>query len=300
MSVVQLITALGGTVAVSPSSTSSPTTASASDDKSKASIRAAAFAFFLVGTAFAAIALVCHIVLTRLPFYQLVVVGKGGLGVEGKTTPKSRPHSRSGSRSHLNGHAEDDDDAEKPSTSIRAVEPKIRVLGISVFWVFFVSLCIFPSISASILSTNDPSTSPTSDPSSSSTPAPLWTQPLIFVALHFVVFNFGDWAGRSLPQIPVLVFRGKWKLAIASGARTLFIPLFLVCNVQAGDRDPKWILIRSDVGPCRSSFARSELELTFFNRCSVYALAVAVCGDEWICIDVDHGPGSLGPDPQTA
>lgn len=259
VSVVQLVTAFGGVVGT-PEAAEGPALfrraeVAIADAKSDASVRAAGFAFFLISACFALIALVCHVVLTRLPFYELVIVGKGGIGREGKRKPRlrhhaherrsasnSRAHSRTTSRASRAEGIDDDDEAKQPS--MREVEPKIRLLGVSVFWCFFVSLSVFPSITASILSVNDPETSPTSPPTSGS----IWTQPIIFVALHFVVFNFGDWAGRALPQIPWMVFRGKWKLAGASAARTLFIPLILVCNVRAGERAPGSILIRSDYG----------------------------------------------------
>lgn len=73
---------------------------------------------------------------------------------------------------------------------------------------------VFPTITISILPTN---------------PA---IHPLFFTSLHFLVFGVGDWFGRYLCSIPrFLVWSAKNLLGL-SLARTLFIPLFLACNLQ--------------------------------------------------------------------
>ena len=56
--------------------------------------------------------------------------------------------------------------------------------------------------------------------------------PLLFTAIHFLVFYIGDLLGRYSCSFPrLLVWSGKKILAI-SLLRTLFIPLLLVCNVD--------------------------------------------------------------------
>ena len=73
---------------------------------------------------------------------------------------------------------------------------------------------MFPPITISILPTN---------------PA---THPLLFSAIHFFVFNIGDFLGRYICSIPRLVIWSAKRLLTLSLARTLFIPLFLMCNIQ--------------------------------------------------------------------
>lgn len=84
----------------------------------------------------------------------------------------------------------------------------------AVGYVFAVTLAVFPPITASI------------EPTSPS------FHPLIFTAAHFLVFNVGDLAGRYLCAIPQLLVWSSRKLLLFSSIRTLFIPLFLMCNVQ--------------------------------------------------------------------
>lgn|SRR6266850_2384864 len=79
---------------------------------------------------------------------------------------------------------------------------------------------VYPTITISIVPTN---------------PA---MHPLFFSAFHFVVFNVGDWFGRYLCGIPRLLVWCARRLLALSLARTLFIPLFLACNIQREASSP--------------------------------------------------------------
>jgi equilibrative nucleoside transporter 1/2/3 len=57
---------------------------------------------------------------------------------------------------------------------------------------------------------------------------------LVFSSIHFLVFNVGDFSGRYLCSFPRLLVWSARRLLVLSLARTLFIPLFLACNVRAG------------------------------------------------------------------
>jgi len=98
----------------------------------------------------------------------------------------------------------------------------------AIAYVFAITLSVFPPITVSIQSTN---------------PA---THPLLFSAIHFLVYNIGDFLGRFLCSVPrLLVWSSKRLLSLAL-ARTLFIPLFLMCNVQWSTPAPMGPIITSD------------------------------------------------------
>ena len=59
----------------------------------------------------------------------------------------------------------------------------------------------------------------------------LLSNPLIFSAIHFLVFNVGDWVGRYLCSFARLQVWAASQLVTLSLLRVLFIPLFLACNV---------------------------------------------------------------------
>ena len=71
-------------------------------------------------------------------------------------------------------------------------------------------------------------------------------QPLLFISVHFVVFNVGDFIGRIFCTHPCLAIWSARKLLMLSLGRTLFVPLFLMCNFQKWPISPPPI-INSDI-----------------------------------------------------
>ena len=65
----------------------------------------------------------------------------------------------------------------------------------------------------------------------------------------FLMFNVGDYAGRSLCSFPSLLVWSSRRLLVLSLLRTLFIPLFLMCNVNGAASSPSSSspIIASDV-----------------------------------------------------
>ncbi|KAJ7228996.1 nucleoside transporter-domain-containing protein [Mycena pura] len=85
---------------------------------------------------------------------------------------------------------------------------------IAAAYIFVVTLTVFPAITISILPSNPN------------------THPLLFSAVHFLIFNVGDFLGRYVCSFPKALIWSAKRLLILSLARTLFIPLFLMCNLQ--------------------------------------------------------------------
>ncbi|CAE7169256.1 unnamed protein product [Rhizoctonia solani] len=68
------------------------------------------------------------------------------------------------------------------------------------------------------------------------------TNPLVFNALHFLVFNIADLTGRAMVSMDLFP-SGDAALIVYSLARTIFVPAFIVCNATG-----HWpTLITSDV-----------------------------------------------------
>ncbi|GAA6052244.1 hypothetical protein JCM3770_007397 [Rhodotorula araucariae] len=173
-------------------------------------VRQTAFSFFLAVGIFAAVSFVCYIILVRLPLYRLVV------------------------RASFDTNATAGKDSSSSGASMRAVERKVRHLGIAMFLVFGITLAVFPSITSTIVSIK------TGDPD-----ARLLQRPELFVPLGFAVFAGGDWLGRLMPQWERLAWT-NWKVLMAcSVARVVFVPLFLMCNQTAGGNGRA--LIHSDL-----------------------------------------------------
>ncbi|KAG2158972.1 nucleoside transporter-domain-containing protein [Suillus bovinus] len=94
-------------------------------------------------------------------------------------------------------------------------------------YVYVITLTIFPVITITIQSTNPN------------------THPLLFTAIHFLMFNLGDFFGRYICSFPILITWSTTRILAFSIVRTLFIPIFLLCNtVQGPSRSPP--IISSD------------------------------------------------------
>jgi equilibrative nucleoside transporter 1/2/3 len=87
---------------------------------------------------------------------------------------------------------------------------------------------VYPAITTSIQSTNPD------------------IHPLLFSSTHFLVFNIGDFLGRYTCSYPIFLIWSAKHLLTLSVARTLFIPVFLMCNVQRPSIVPSSPVISSD------------------------------------------------------
>lgn len=215
VSVIQVISSVAGV----------KSGARSSQEEDEAPVRAA-FLFLSISTLFLALALMLHGWLVTIPAYQVVVVSfevasndeeREGLVTGDPTTGRSAK----GTEKH----------------QILNVAKLNASYNIAVTYTFLVTLAVFPVITSSIRSVHFP-------------PTTLFTQPLLFTALHFLIFNIGDLIGRYLPLFRQLQVWSSRTLLIMSLARTLFIPIFLACNVAipgSPASSPKDVIINSDI-----------------------------------------------------
>ncbi|GJJ72040.1 solute carrier family 29 (equilibrative nucleoside transporter), member 1/2/3 [Entomortierella parvispora] len=118
----------------------------------------------------------------------------------------------------------------------------LLILYISITLVFALTLSLFPSLTALVKSTNE---------------APDRGRVFgdLFVPLHFLVYNVGDWAGKTLPSIAFFSPNTthptrKQQLRYLAGAlsRLMFIPIFLTANLPIKPEGARLLplLIRRD------------------------------------------------------
>ncbi|KZV77161.1 hypothetical protein PENSPDRAFT_645434 [Peniophora sp. CONT] len=179
----------------------------AQDDAAARSARA----FFALSTLFLLATAVASVWMSRLPAYKAVVA--------------PTEHTRSWSRrlSHDLGEeraflAESTDNIAPPAKDTKArildIAGRNLVYEVAVAYVFIVTLSVYPPITISVQ------------------PVHPDTNGLIFSSVHFLIFNLGDFTGRSLCSFPALLTWNDKRLLAFSLARTLFIPLFLLCNIN--------------------------------------------------------------------
>ncbi|XP_061480832.1 equilibrative nucleoside transporter 1 isoform X2 [Rhineura floridana] len=103
------------------------------------------------------------------------------------------------------------------NSSVLSIFKKIWVMAVSVCLVFTVTIGVFPSVTADVKSTIAGET--------------LWEKYFIPVCC-FLMFNAFDWAGRSLTAFCMWPGKESRLLPFMVIARVVFIPLFMLCNVQ--------------------------------------------------------------------
>ncbi|XP_070697176.1 equilibrative nucleoside transporter 3 [Pempheris klunzingeri] len=112
---------------------------------------------------------------------------------------------------------------------------KTWVLGLSVFYVFCVSIMVFPAVSSGIQSVNKDSGSP-------------WTTTYFVPLISFLLYNVADFCGRQTTawlQVPGPTSRVLPALVLC---RSVMVPLLMFCNYQPRDH-LHTVLFHHDVYP---------------------------------------------------
>ncbi|KAM3912636.1 equilibrative nucleoside transporter 3 [Leptodactylus fuscus] len=161
-----------------------------------------ALAYFLTADVFLLLCIAVYLILPRIEYSSYYL-----------TVNEERPNQAEGSE-------------EIVSTSLKTNSPpilpilkKVKILAACLFYTFFISIIIFPTISAGIESVEKHSGS-------------VWNNKYFTPMTCFLVYNFADWSGRQITTwiqspgpdskiLPTLIF-----------LRTFFIPLFMFCNYQ--------------------------------------------------------------------
>ncbi|XP_022673486.1 equilibrative nucleoside transporter 1-like isoform X2 [Varroa destructor] len=199
----------------------------------------AAFLYFSIATVVLVFTLMCFLLLVNMKFYDYYINGDS-VASPSSSEPKVQS---------------------KPSTPLWTIFKsgwKFHVSTISIFWV---TLAVFPAVTALIRSSN-------ADSGSALTTT-------LFVPLAcFVTFNFTDLFGRLLARfLPISSTNANWLLMMAVG-RVVFVPLLIVCNVAPTSRvltnvifqhDWQYIIIMVLFG--LSNGYITTLALTYASKC---------------------------------
>ncbi|KAH7916678.1 nucleoside transporter-domain-containing protein [Hygrophoropsis aurantiaca] len=181
----------------------------------------AARMFFGISTLFLIATFMAYRWLTTLPVYKARV---GILEQQAKALSSSSDVEE---RRALLSSGFDMDSSDNKSQLWRVFKANIPY-ELAAFLGFTVTLAVFPPITVSIMSTN---------------PA---VHPLLFSAVHFLVFNLGDFAGRYICSFPRLIMWSARRVLTIAILRALFIPIFLICNVQRTSTEIISPIISSD------------------------------------------------------
>ncbi|KAF9517131.1 hypothetical protein BS47DRAFT_1340160 [Hydnum rufescens UP504] len=204
------------------------------------SLALSAYLFFGISTGYMLLALVAHTLLVRTPAYQKVM----------EPFEEARRALREGETSQAIAASETDPllsryNRSRPvaKTSLWEIAKANIVYNVALACVLAITLSVFPPITSTILSVNPPSWD-------------IITSPVMFISFHFLLFNTGDWFGRYLCSFPTLLVWSPWKLLWYSLLRSLFILVFLACNVSISASSP---LLSTPLFGTRTPIVNSDL-----------------------------------------
>ncbi|KIK08470.1 hypothetical protein K443DRAFT_128378 [Laccaria amethystina LaAM-08-1] len=181
-----------------------------------------AFIFFLLSTIFLIFSAMVYSWLVRTPVYARVAAP-----LEQQSRKISNEVVNSSEQIGLVSSRPTGLSDENANAAIRVAKANVTY-EVAVAYVFVVTLAVYPAITTSIQSTNPD------------------IHPLLFSSTHFLVFNIGDFLGRYTCSYPIFLIWSAKHLLTLSVARTLFIPVFLMCNVQRPSIVPSSPVISSD------------------------------------------------------
>ncbi|NXF85817.1 S29A3 protein, partial [Eubucco bourcierii] len=199
--------AMGGTISA---------IASVIDLAAAADVTDSALAYFLTADIFIVICIMVYLLLPRLEYSRYYMSRQN----ESPSVATVPPYNSTREEAEAEGTRDASFLTKNAGIPpLRPILQKTALLGFCLFYIFFISIIIFPSLSSNIESVSKSSGSP-------------WSTKYFVPLTSFLLYNFADWCGRQITawiQVP----GPKSKLLPALVLlRTIFLPLFILSNYQ--------------------------------------------------------------------
>ncbi|KAK2824485.1 hypothetical protein Q5P01_021660 [Channa striata] len=183
---------------------------------SGSALQDSAFGYFITACVVILLAILAYVALPKMEFFQHYVQNNGS--------------AHSADEENKMDLLKKDSAAEKQTenettVSVFSIFKKIWVMALSVCFIFTVTIGTFPAVTVDVKST-------VADGGA-------WATYFIPVSC-FLLFNVMDWAGRSLTAVCMVPGKDSIWLPVLVGLRVVFIPLFMLCNVQPRSYLPVW------------------------------------------------------------
>ncbi|XP_070966307.1 equilibrative nucleoside transporter 1-like [Oncorhynchus clarkii lewisi] len=175
-------------------------------------INDAAFGYFITACVVILLAIISYVVLPKLEFYQYYKNQSGNRisDEENKLDLLKKENAAETKPVYKKGE-------EEQNVSMLTIFKKIWVLALSVCFAFTITIGTFPAVTVDVKSTI----------------ADGGTWELYFIPVCcFLLFNLSDWVGRSLTAVCMWPGKDSKLVPILLVARVIFVPLFMLCNVQ--------------------------------------------------------------------
>ncbi|NP_001025348.1 equilibrative nucleoside transporter 1a [Danio rerio] len=174
-----------------------------------------AFGYFITACVVILLAIVSYLALPRMEFFQYYSESNRSRSSTDEENKMDllKPEGQAEKRPVLSLTEEES----KPTVSVFAIFKQIWVMALSVCFVFIITIGIFPAVTVEVQSTIPDRGA--------------WEKYFIPVSC-FLLFNVMDWVGRSLTAVCMWPGKDSIWLPILVIARVVFVPLFILCNVQ--------------------------------------------------------------------
>ncbi|XP_034008280.1 equilibrative nucleoside transporter 1-like [Trematomus bernacchii] len=182
---------------------------------SGSALQDSAFGYFITACVVILLAILAYIVLPRMEFFQYFMESNGSRPATDEENKMDllKKDSTEEKRPVVSLTEEE----AKPTVSVVNIFKQIWVMALSVCFIFTVTIGTFPAVTVEVKTTVENGGA--------------WETYFIPVSC-FLLFNLMDWAGRSLTAVCMWPGKDSMWLPILVGLRIVFIPLFMLCNVQ--------------------------------------------------------------------
>ncbi|KAM8859077.1 equilibrative nucleoside transporter 1-like isoform 1-T5 [Spinachia spinachia] len=189
---------------------------------SGSALQDSAFGYFITACVVILLAIVSYIALPRMEFFQYYMASHGSApSADEENNMELLQKEREEKRPVVSLVEEE----AKPTVSVMPIFKRIWVMALSVCFIFTVTIGTFPAVTLDV----------------KSTVAQGGTWETYFIPVScFLLFNLMDWAGRSLTAACLWPGKDSVLLPVMVGLRVVFVPLFMLCNVQPRNYLPVW------------------------------------------------------------
>nr|XP_009502570.1 PREDICTED: LOW QUALITY PROTEIN: equilibrative nucleoside transporter 3 [Phalacrocorax carbo] len=203
--------AMGGTISA---------IASVIDLAAAADVTDSALAYFLTADIFIVICIMVYLLLPRLEYSRYYMSSQNKSSSLAGVLPDSSAEDEAepGGTTNTSFLAKSTS-IPRSAPPLRPILQKTALLGFCLFYVFFISIIIFPSLSSNIESVSKSSGS-------------LWSTKYFAPLTSFLLYNFADWCGRQITAWIQVPGPKSKLLPVLVLLRTIFLPLFILSNYQ--------------------------------------------------------------------
>ncbi|KTF78376.1 hypothetical protein cypCar_00013860 [Cyprinus carpio] len=183
---------------------------------SGSALQDSAFGYFITACVVILLAIVSYLALPKMEFFQYYSESSGSRSSDDEENKMDllKPDGQIEKRPVVSLTEEES----RPTVSVFGIFKQIWVMALSVCFVFTVTIGIFPAVTVEVKTT-------VAEKGNG------WDTYFIPVSC-FLLFNVMDWVGRSLTAVCMWPGKDSVWLPVLVTARLVFVPLFMLCNVQ--------------------------------------------------------------------